>query len=72
MNAKLKLDIPLVLPEVSNVADACMLRLTSAIAARPGVEEAHVIGPTGNGPPVLCIHYDPDIVSISRISPAYS
>ncbi|RZK03372.1 MAG: heavy metal translocating P-type ATPase [Novosphingobium sp.] len=67
MNEKLKLDIPLILPEVSDTSDACVLRLTAELSARAGVEQAHVVAPVGDGPPNLCIHYDPRVISLSRI-----
>jgi Cd2+/Zn2+-exporting ATPase len=67
MTQKLKLDIPLVLPEVADAADACVGRLTAALTARPGVEEAHVVPADGSTPPVLCIHYDPETVSLVRV-----
>lgn len=67
MTQKLKLDIPLVLPEVGDASDACVARLTAELTARPGVEEAHVVPADGSKPPLLCIHYDPDAVSLVRV-----
>lgn len=67
MTQKLKLDIPLLLPEVADAADACVARLTADLMARPGVEGAHIVPGDGDKPPPLCIHYDPDTVSLSRI-----
>ncbi|AIT82384.1 MULTISPECIES: heavy metal translocating P-type ATPase [Sphingomonadaceae] len=67
MTQKLQLDIPLILPEITDASDACVERLTSELAARPGVEQAHIMVPDNGTPALLCIHYDPEIVSLSRI-----
>ena len=40
MTDKLELDIPVLLPEVPDAADACVGRLISILSAKPGVERA--------------------------------
>jgi len=67
MTQKLQLDIPLILPKITDASDACVGRLTTELAARPGVEQAHVVMPDGDGPALLCIHYNPETVSLTRI-----
>lgn len=67
MTQKLQLDIPLILPDVTDASDACVGRLTSELSARPGIEQAHIVIPDGDSPALLCIHYDPDTVSLTRI-----
>lgn len=67
MTEKLQLDIPLVLPEIPDATDACVGRLTANLAARPGIEKVHIVSPEGDKPALLCIHYDPEAVSLSRI-----
>lgn len=67
MTQKLQLDIPLILPDVTDASDACVGRLTSELSARPGVEQVHIVKPGEGRPALLCIHYDPDAVSLSRI-----
>jgi len=67
MTEKLQLDIPLVLPMVPDESDACVGRLTAILADRPGVERVHILPASGEGPAQLCIHYDPDILSLVRI-----
>lgn len=68
MTEKLRLDIPMVLPEVTDVADACVARLTAELEGRPGIEEVHVVPAQDAEPARLCVHYDPDILSLARIS----
>jgi Cd2+/Zn2+-exporting ATPase len=68
MPAKLCLDIPVVLPEVPDVADACVARLIGSLKGRDGIAEAHVL-PAKNGRDAqLCVHYDPELFSLARIS----
>lgn len=67
MTQKLQLDIPLILPEVTDASDACVARLTSELSALLGIEQAHIAIPDAGSPPLLCIHYDPDTVSLTRI-----
>lgn len=67
MTQKLQLAIPLILPDVTDASDACVGRLTSELSVRPGVEQVHIVKPDGGHPALLCIHYDPDAVSLARI-----
>lgn len=63
---KLRLDLPLLLPDVHDPADPCVERLRQRLVGRPGIDEAHVVGLDG-GKPELCVHYDPDVVSLGRL-----
>jgi Zn2+/Cd2+-exporting ATPase len=67
MTQKLKLDIPLILPKLLDDADACMGRLTDVLKGRDGIENAHILPSRGETPAQLCVHFDPDILSLSRI-----
>ncbi|MEZ5688334.1 MAG: heavy metal translocating P-type ATPase [Caenibius sp.] len=67
MSQKLQLDIPLILPEIPDVNDACVERLTANLAARPGIEKAHIVPAEGDKPALLCIHYDRETLSLGRI-----
>jgi len=67
MTEKLKLDLPLVLPEVEDAADACVDRLMNMLQARDGVERVHVEARSSANPVQLCIHYDPERLSLTRI-----
>ena len=39
---RLRLDLPLLLPEVDDADDRCVGRLIAALSGRPGIAEAHV------------------------------
>ncbi len=69
MSAKLRLDIPVILPEIPDAADACVDRLMGELEGRPGIEQAHVVvGDEPSAPAQLCVHYDPDTLSLARIN----
>ena len=67
MDRKFRLDIPVLLPEVSDASDACVARLTTELGAREGVEKVHVVAATDDAPAQLCIHFDPDTLPLARI-----
>ena len=63
----LRLDLPLLLPDAPDERDACVTRLTDALSATTGVEEAHVVPAEGGRPAQLCLHYDPAVVALPRL-----
>jgi len=63
----LRLDLDVVLPDVPDARDACVARLTDALAATAGVERAHVVPAEGERPAQLCLHYDPAVVALPRL-----
>lgn len=66
MTEKLRLDIPLLLQGVPDADDACVARLISEVRNREGIEDVHVAAVSAESAQ-LCVHYDPDIMSLSRI-----
>src|SRR3546814_17232758 len=67
MNDKLELDIPVLLPDLPDAADACLDRLVSTLSKREGVERAHVICLDGDTPAALCIHFDAAKLPLPRL-----
>lgn len=65
-SARIRLDLPLVLPDVQDANDACVRRLIDLLQGRPGVERVHMKTPDA-APPLLCLHYDPDAISVGRL-----
>ena len=63
----LRLDLPVLLPDAPDARDACVARLTDALAATAGVERAHVVPAEGDRPARLCLHYDPSAVALPRL-----
>lgn len=62
---KTKINLDILLPEVPDERDACVQRIIETMQSHKGVTEAHVVGRGKEAQ--LCLHYDPDIVSISQI-----
>ncbi len=67
MAEKLKLDLTLVLPDVPDERDRCVRTLIGLLSARDGLAEAHVLAADGAVPAQLCIHYDPDRLSLAKV-----
>ncbi len=63
---KLRLDLPLLLPDIDGATDPCVALLLAGLSGRPGIEEAHVVG-TESGAPQLCLHYNPATISLTRV-----
>lgn len=70
-----RLDLPLLLPEVEDLRDACIARLTDLLARRRGVERVHVLDvgdveEVGEAPvtqPTLCLHYDAERWTLRKL-----
>jgi Cd2+/Zn2+-exporting ATPase len=65
---KLQIKIPLVLPDVPDEKDRCVQRLIDKLQDEEGIEKIHVASEKEDGMPQLCFHYNPDIISIDRIT----
>jgi len=79
-----RLDLPLLLPEVKDLRDACVERLLRLLGRRAGVRSAHVVGPGEEacggtqpdkplpslepGVSQLCLHYDADLLTLDQIT----
>ena len=50
---KLKLDLPVLLPEIPDLKDQCVSRLTGTLEGREGIFRVHV--KSEENPPQLCI-----------------
>ena len=67
MTNKLRLDLPILLPNILHDADACVGRLLAELRGQTGVEDAHVRSDGSPATHQLCIHYDPDTLPLVRI-----
>jgi Zn2+/Cd2+-exporting ATPase len=63
---RVRLELPLILPEVDDANEPCVGRLVSLLTGRPGVERVHIETQVGS-PPLLCLHYDPSLITVSRL-----
>lgn len=67
MTSKLRLDLPILLPNILHDADACVGRLLAELRGQAGVEDVHVRRDGSSATHQLCIHYDPDMLPLARI-----
>ncbi len=67
MVEKATIDIKLLLPEVVDARDACVKRLTDLLAAKDGIDAAHVLEAETGQPDQICIHYEPGRLSIGEV-----
>ncbi len=67
MSDQVRLDLPIILPGVPDAKDACVERLTRSLRGQKGISKAHVVAAVNGEPDRLCIHYDPDTISLPRI-----
>ncbi|SDE64699.1 Cd2+/Zn2+-exporting ATPase [Massilia sp. PDC64] len=63
---RVRLELPLILPEVDDPSDPCIGRLIGLLNGRPGVELVHMKTPD-TGAPLLCLHYDPAVINVARL-----
>ncbi|ELX08353.1 cadmium-transporting ATPase [Janthinobacterium sp. HH01] len=63
---KIRLVLPLVLPDVTHPLDQCIDRLIQSLSGRPGLERVHLKQGESNEP-LLCLHYDPALITVARL-----
>ena len=61
---KIQLDLPVLLPEI-DAHDDCVQLLSQWLEPIKGIEQAHLV--KNNGDSKLCLHYDPNLVSLERV-----
>ena len=64
---KLKLEIPVILPEVPDEKDQCVNRLITLLQGKKELAEVHIDKGDDTEVPRLCFHYDPRLISIDRV-----
>ncbi|MEK9499474.1 heavy metal translocating P-type ATPase [Gaopeijia maritima] len=66
METTTRIEIPVLLPDLPDDRDACVLRLLRDLSSRPGILDVHM-APGEAGPPLLCLHYDRNIVGLKEV-----
>jgi Cd2+/Zn2+-exporting ATPase len=62
------LDIPLLVPDILDAQDHCLQHLEAALQTRKGILRAHI--KDDQAPPQLCLHYDPNLISLAAVQRA--
>ncbi len=61
----IEIDIPLLLPEIEDESDDCLVRLQDGLRARKGITHVHLHRETA--PNTLCIHFNPNLISLKSV-----
>ena len=61
-----RIEIPVLLPDVPDLRDACIARLEGAIGEHRGVVQVHTVGERPDEGE-LCLHYDPEITTLAQV-----
>ncbi|QED36685.1 heavy metal translocating P-type ATPase [Antarcticibacterium arcticum] len=64
---KTQIELPLVLPQVPDEKDTCVQRLMEQLQTREGIVKVHLADKKEAGQPMLCFHYNSDLISLDRI-----
>ncbi|UZH54153.1 heavy metal translocating P-type ATPase [Salinimicrobium tongyeongense] len=64
---KIELDIPVLLPDVPDEKDHCVSRIMDMLEGREGIDKVHVKDNTTAGESKLCIHFQPEIITLERV-----
>lgn len=64
---KIKIDLDIVLPDIPNERDACVVRIINEMKGRQGIKDVHIVPETGSSKARLCFHYNPDMITVERI-----
>lgn len=63
---KIRLELPLLLPDVDDPKDHCVDKLMQALSGRAGLDRVHLKS-SESGESVLCLHYDPAQITVTRL-----
>lgn len=62
---KVRLELPLLLPNIPDQQDPCISRLRDSLQGKAGIESTHVV--RDGEQTFLCLHYDPSAVSLAQV-----
>ena len=60
-----RIDLPVLLPEIPDARDACVRRLQALMSAKRGIARTHIVEEAGRF--VLCLHYDADTITLDEV-----
>lgn len=67
MEAKSRIDLPVLLPDVFDERDACVRRLEALLSGQVGISRVHVVPATDGEAAALCLHYDPEVMPLAQV-----
>lgn len=60
-----RIELPILLPEIPDSRDACVRRLQELLNQRRGITRTHVVEDGGTA--LLCLHYNPDVITLGTV-----
>ncbi len=67
MTERVRLELPLLLPEVTDTRDECVSRLTAMLEGKNGITRTHLVNPDAPGGALLCLHFDPEVLPLGEV-----
>jgi Cd2+/Zn2+-exporting ATPase len=64
---KTRINLDILLPEIPNERDECVARIINQLQYKRGIDKVHIVPEDGNKKAQLCFHYDPSVISISKV-----
>src|SRR5690606_22025687 len=64
---KVQINLEILLPDLPDEKDPCASRIISALENKKGIGKVHIVFEENKGKNRLCLHYDPDIISIKQV-----
>lgn len=64
---KTQIELPVLLPQVPDEKDSCVKRLIEQLETRDGIQKVHLAENKKNDQPLICFHYNPQVISLDRI-----
>jgi len=65
MEKTVRIELPVLLPDVADERDACVERLERYLGWHRGILDAHVVTTEDGSGGLLCVHYDPDLMGLA-------
>lgn len=60
-----RIELPVLLPEIPDARDACVRRLQELLSQRRGIAITHLVERAGEF--LLCLHYEPDTITLDNV-----
>ena len=62
---RVRIELPVLLPEIPDGRDACVQRLQALLSPTRGITGTHLVGDAGRT--LLCLHYDADTITLAEV-----
>ena len=62
---RVRIELPILLPEIPDARDACVRRLQELLNQRRGITKTHVV--EDGSAALLCLHYDPAVITLDHV-----